>query len=102
MPLPHLRAYPPETAVVEKLQALVALGQLNSRMKDFFDLWAISETFDFAGSTLTQAIRGNVRATRNNHSTPNAYSPDSDFFPAIPRSKPNSAVFCGEPPSLLR
>lgn len=57
MPLPHLRAYPPETVVAEKLQALVALGLLNSRMKDFFDLWAISETFAFAGSTLAHAIR---------------------------------------------
>mgnify|MGYP003605403047 CR=1 FL=1 len=57
MPLPHLRAYPPETVVAEKLQALVALGLLNSRMKDFFDLWAISETFGFAGSTLVHAIR---------------------------------------------
>ncbi len=57
MPLPHLRAYPPETVVAEKLQAVVALGLLNSRMKDFFDLWAISETFPFAGSTLVQAIQ---------------------------------------------
>ena len=57
MPLPHLRAYPPETVVAEKLQALVALGLLNSRMKDFFDLWAISETFAFAGSTLVHAIQ---------------------------------------------
>ncbi|KAF0096532.1 MAG: hypothetical protein FD144_5849 [Rhodospirillaceae bacterium] len=57
MPLPHLRAYPPETVVAEKLQALVALGLLNSRMKDFFDLWAISETFAFAGSTLAHAIQ---------------------------------------------
>lgn len=57
MPLPHLRAYPPETVVAEKLQALVALGLLNSRMKDFFDLWAISETFAFDGSILTHAVQ---------------------------------------------
>lgn len=57
MPLPHLLAYPPETVVAEKLQALVALGMLNSRMKDFFDLWAISQAFAFSGSTLTHAIQ---------------------------------------------
>jgi hypothetical protein len=51
MPPPRLLAYPPETVVAEKFQALVALGMLNSRMKDFFDLWAIAETFSFDGST---------------------------------------------------
>ena len=56
MPAPRLRAYPPETVVAEKFQALVALGILNSRMKDFFDLWAISETFAFDGSILADAI----------------------------------------------
>jgi hypothetical protein len=49
MPAARVRAYPPETVVAEKVQALVALGMLNSRMKDFFDLWAISQTFPFEG-----------------------------------------------------
>ncbi|MDE2462331.1 MAG: nucleotidyl transferase AbiEii/AbiGii toxin family protein, partial [Alphaproteobacteria bacterium] len=57
MPTPRLLAYPPETVVAEKFQALVALGMLNSRMKDFFDLWAIGETFSFDGSVLAEAIR---------------------------------------------
>ncbi|TVR81881.1 MAG: nucleotidyl transferase AbiEii/AbiGii toxin family protein [Rhodospirillales bacterium] len=56
MPAPRLRAYPPETVVAEKFQALVALGMLSSRMKDFFDLWAISETFFFEGPVLAHAI----------------------------------------------
>lgn len=57
MPTPRLLAYPPETVVAEKFQALVALGMLNSRMKDFFDLWAIGETFSFDGSVLAEAVR---------------------------------------------
>jgi len=57
MPTPGLRAYPPETVVAEKFQAIVALGMLNSRMKDFFDLWAIAETFSFDGTVLAEAIR---------------------------------------------
>ena len=60
MPAPRLRAYPPETVVAEKFQALVALGMLNSRMKDFFDLWAISETFSFDGLVLADAIRATL------------------------------------------
>lgn len=56
MPVAHLRAYPPETVIAEKFQALVALGVVNSRMKDFFDLWAISETLGFEGAILASAI----------------------------------------------
>lgn len=57
MPAPRLIAYPPETVVAEKLEALVSLGVANSRMKDFFDLWAISRTFSFEGPVLTRAIQ---------------------------------------------
>jgi hypothetical protein len=56
-PAPRLRAYPPETVVAEKFQALVALGMLNSCMKDFYDLWAIAITFGFEGAVLAEAIR---------------------------------------------
>ena len=34
-PAPHLRAYPVETVVAEKFEALVTLGIANSRLKDF-------------------------------------------------------------------
>lgn len=56
-PTPHLRAYPAETVVAEKFEALVSLGLANSRMKDFYDLWFIAQTFDFAGAGLSEAIR---------------------------------------------
>ena len=55
-PAPRIRAYPKETVVAEKMQATVALEMLNSRMKDFYDIWAMSQEFDFAGETLVQAI----------------------------------------------
>ncbi|MBB3148117.1 hypothetical protein FHS21_004560 [Phyllobacterium trifolii] len=56
-PAPHLRAYPPETVVAEKFQTMVALDMLNSRMKDFFDLWAIAGAFAFEGEVLARAIQ---------------------------------------------
>lgn len=55
-PQAQLRAYPPETVVAEKLEALVSLGMRNSRMKDLFDLWAIGNTFAFKGDVLAQAV----------------------------------------------
>ncbi|NNL85015.1 MAG: nucleotidyl transferase AbiEii/AbiGii toxin family protein, partial [Myxococcales bacterium] len=55
-PAPKLRAYPRETVVAEKLEAMVKLGQANTRMKDFYDLAALSETFAFEGALLVRAI----------------------------------------------
>jgi predicted nucleotidyltransferase component of viral defense system len=55
-PKPVIRAYPVETVVAEKLQALVMLGIANSRMKDFFDLWHIAKHTAFEGEKLAAAI----------------------------------------------
>jgi hypothetical protein len=57
LPSPHIRAYPKESVVSEKLQAMVALGMLNSRMKDFYDIWIISKIFPFDGTNLIRAIK---------------------------------------------
>src|SRR5882672_3570698 len=56
-PAPHLRAYPVETVVAEKFEALVMLGMANSRLKDFYDLWLIAQTFEFDQSTLAEAVQ---------------------------------------------
>jgi hypothetical protein len=56
MPEPQIRAYPRYTVVAEKLEALTSLGMLNSRMKDFFDLWVLAKHSDFDGTVLTRAI----------------------------------------------
>jgi len=53
---PRLRAYPRETVVAEKFEAMVKLGQLNSRLKDFFDLWLLSRQFEFDGTILSMAV----------------------------------------------
>lgn len=55
-PAARLRMYPRVTLIAEKFQAMVALGTLNSRMKDFFDIWLLSRQFDFAGADLAGAI----------------------------------------------
>lgn len=53
---PQIRAYPPETVVAEKLEAMVSLGVANTRMKDFYDIWLLVNTRGFDGSTVTRAI----------------------------------------------
>ena len=60
-PAPILKAYPRETVVAEKFQAMVALGIANSRMKDFFDLWLLAHRFPFDGANVCQAIQATFR-----------------------------------------
>ncbi len=57
LPAPTLRAYPPETVVAEKLQAMVVLGIANTRMKDFYDLSALAKEFAFDRALLARAIK---------------------------------------------
>ena len=56
MPVPHLRVYPRYTVVAEKLEALTSLGMLNSRMKDYFDLWVLAKYSEFDRQILISAV----------------------------------------------
>ena len=55
-PAPTLRVYPVYTVIAEKYQAMVLLGQANSRMKDFFDVSVIARHTELDGATLAAAI----------------------------------------------
>jgi predicted nucleotidyltransferase component of viral defense system len=56
-PPPLLRAYPKETVVAEKLEALTLLGMLNSRIKDYYDVALLARMYSFEGALLVEAIR---------------------------------------------
>jgi predicted nucleotidyltransferase component of viral defense system len=56
MDAPKLRAYSRETVVAEKLEALVELGMLNTRFKDYFDLHFLAYKFTFEGAALSTSI----------------------------------------------
>lgn len=55
-PVPEMKGYTMESTIAEKFQAMVKLGVLNSRMKDFYDIWFLSCSFDFKGEDLREAI----------------------------------------------
>ena len=61
MSSPHIRGYSRESVIAEKLQALVYLGLINSRMKDFYDLWVLAQIFEFDGTVLQEAVRQTFR-----------------------------------------
>jgi hypothetical protein len=58
---PRIRGYARETMIAEKFEAMVALGELNSRVRDFFDVWLLSRQFDFQGRSLAAAIEATFR-----------------------------------------
>lgn len=57
LPPPEILCYSKESVVAEKFEAMVKLGEINSRMKDFYDIWFLSRQFNFSGEHLAQAIR---------------------------------------------
>ncbi|KQC14200.1 MAG: hypothetical protein APR63_14900 [Desulfuromonas sp. SDB] len=54
---PHLYGYPIESVISEKFEAMIILGLLNSRMKDFYDIWILIRQFDFEGLIFSIALR---------------------------------------------
>ena len=73
---PCIRAYPPETVIAEKFQAMVDLGMANSRLKDFYDLWFMANTMEFDFGLLKEAITITFknRGTSLPQSTPIAFT----------------------------
>lgn len=56
-PHPKLFGYTPESVIAEKFEAMVKLGLVNTRMKDFFDIWILSQHLKFDGQALQNAIQ---------------------------------------------
>ncbi len=56
-PAPKIKGYPPESLVAEKFEAIIRLGNLNSRMKDFYDIWLIMHKFNFSGKILKESLK---------------------------------------------
>jgi predicted nucleotidyltransferase component of viral defense system len=83
LPAPHLRAYARETVIAEKFQAMVMLGRANSRMKDLYDIWVLSQTYEFEDDRLARAIaatfkrRGTAVPTERPDGLSKAFAEDS-------------------------
>jgi len=61
-PAPTLQGYSRESAIAEKLQAMIYLGEINSRMKDFYDIQMLAAHSTFEGTVLARAIRETFRS----------------------------------------
>ena len=102
-PGPRLLAYPKETVVAEKLQALVKLGIANTRMKDFYDLEILPRTFAFDGKTLATAIQNTFR--KRGTDLPIAGLPiafTSEFYDDVNKNRQWSALALRTSPTSSR
>jgi len=86
LPMASVRAYTPYTTVAEKLEAVVVLGNANSRIKDYYDLAILPRALAFDGSTLAESIR----RTFARRSTPIPHEPPEGLDDAFAREPLNA------------
>ena len=53
---PKINAYSLESSIAEKLEAIIHNGYLNSRYKDFYDIYILSKKFSFDYAELRNAV----------------------------------------------
>jgi predicted nucleotidyltransferase component of viral defense system len=56
MEAPRVNAYSLESSIAEKLEAIIHNGYLNSRYKDFYDIYILSQNYEFGYETLHNAV----------------------------------------------
>jgi predicted nucleotidyltransferase component of viral defense system len=69
MEKPVIKAYSKESVIAEKFEAMLYLAELNSRMKDFYDIYSLCTGFNFDGRVLHEAVLQTI--TRRGTHTPN-------------------------------
>jgi hypothetical protein len=85
MEVPRLRAYTLESVIAEKFQAGVCLAEANSRIKDFYDLYALSAARSFDGATLYEAVKRTFECRKT--ILPPIPTILTDTFPALPEKQ---------------
>ena len=88
---PRLKAYSLESVIAEKFQAIVYLADLNSRMKDFYDIYELSRSCEFDGIALSDAIAQTFEH-RNTELVPSPMIFTGDF-PLLPNKQTQWQAF---------
>jgi predicted nucleotidyltransferase component of viral defense system len=106
LPAPRLKGYSRESVVAEKLESIVRFGMLNSRLKDFYDIWLMANRLDFDGGELGAAIQATF-SNRNRNVDTAAISQIEEYAGDKARAS-QWVAFCRknrltpEPPDLAR
>ena len=81
---PEINTYSLESTIAEKLDAILERMELTSRMKDYYDIYYIAQTFDFDGRKLQEAITQTLRIRGTSY--------DNDSFNEIINFSNNGAM----------
>jgi predicted nucleotidyltransferase component of viral defense system len=65
-PAPTLKGYTIESVIGEKLEAIFKLGQANTRLKDFYDIWTLFSQFEIDPQILKQVVVSIFTHRKNN------------------------------------
>ena len=57
MEAPEIYAYSISSVISEKFEAIVSLGDANSRYKDFYDIYFLADSYNLDGTELKEAIK---------------------------------------------
>jgi len=87
-----IRAYPREASIAEKFQAMVVLDIRNSRMKDFYDIWFMANTWIFEMESLRKAILASFERRRTAIPTAVPFALTKEFL-NDPQKKQQWAAF---------
>jgi len=68
--IPFIEAYSIESAIAEKFQAMIELAAINSRMKDFYDIYFLLESANYHEDILHNAVIATFK-NRNTHYSEN-------------------------------
>lgn len=86
LPSANILAYSLETVIAEKMHTVIDLADQSSRMKDYYDLYAILSNEKYDGDILKEAI---VRTFKNRHTD---YDADTMFFRKEFADNPQMAI----------
>lgn len=93
MPPPRIKAYPKSTVISEKFEAIVQLGIINSRIKDFFDLWVLCHKFDLDGLILQEAIKNTFKRRKTDIPESKPIGLTSEFYQDINKQDSFTALY---------
>ncbi|MBL8624650.1 MAG: nucleotidyl transferase AbiEii/AbiGii toxin family protein [Myxococcales bacterium] len=102
LPTATLLMYPPETVIAEKLEAMIRFGLRNSRLKDFYDLWALSRSrsHEFSLGTLVRAVDGTLRRRATTVPAGPLVGLSSEFAAVVERAGLWTGFLRRQPPPL--
>lgn len=65
--VPQINAYSIETIIAEKFHAMIDLADINSRLKDFYDIYKLIVAGDYNDSVLQQAVKATFKTRKTKY-----------------------------------